>query len=291
MRGLRHWWTQRALERVFVSGRCRGVSWVRGHLRGCPDCRRRFDRLAAVDRALAGDSARPGRFEQAWSSLVVSALAHEVDEPVGRSTRGPGLAAGAALVLALGFTLGRPDPPTPEPKAPTTGGTLIAPQSRGTERLSRRAEGTVEPMIHFACVRPPPALDRQPEGGRRLRCRTDEGLGFSAWSGPIGAPYRHLTLWSVGADGSHRYYHPRPADEDGVSMAVRPDSRLTPLGDVLRLAEHPPGRFTLFAIYTERPLRRLIRAADAVEPDCADLDAGSCHTIRLTLVVEPTGGR
>lgn len=211
-------------------------------LESCPDCRALYDTAA---RAIAAFEGRPGLLPEAavarTRAALLDAVAPAEAEVIPLRRRhlpwreiAVGLAIAAAVILLLRIE----QPPTPEPAEPEL-------TARG---MGRSIEG-----FRLFCI---DASSGEPQvratagaGDRGARCAVTDRLQFTYSADPRGD--RFLNLFAIAPDGEVIWYWPR---EEAVPVQPNVDQPLPGSYD-LRV-RHAPGRYRVFAVFSDRPLNR-----------------------------------
>lgn len=253
---------QREIESYFAGGlKPRRLRRMRVHVRGCADCQRRYDQLAALEEGLAG---------HAWPGSELAAphaerLLDEIDEQIGvptaaRIRRPLGLrwaaagALGLALVALLALLLWL---------RPGSGGHI---EYAGTEFGVRGFNQT--PLAgrrlgaRLFCI-DPGRVDRSAAPHYRVReidnvefggggtCPLSGVLYFAA-TNLLDAP-RQLFLVGVTAQHEVRWYYPKPDEPGSYPVAAGALDEAIGRGIMLDV-NHQPGRHRVFALFSEQPL-------------------------------------
>lgn len=241
----------RLVERDFVGDLAR---WrrrrLRRHLRGCDDCRRLYDRLAAADRQLgAGRVLSEAAIDAVGDAVVGSATPWRRRRSVWVGVGS--LATAAAVLVALSVRdQARPD---------------LRPRGDGIVLGDRM------PGIRLFCVETDAAGARVVGEARvvsvagplpRLRCTLDAELQL-AYSSP---DLEGLTMVAFGRKGqSIHYYAPRSADAE--SIPLEPDRIDVALDWSTRLGvKHEPGEYEVLVQFFDRAVIASDAAAGAETP-------------------------
>ncbi len=215
------------------------------HLKSCPACRILARTLASADRMLGEQCGAPAgvspfEIDLAWQAVATrlkisgkSSRRWFIPSSFLRGRRFARLlpvAVGLALVLVVGM--------------------FIA--TRRTGGFAARGAAAA-PDLQLVCI--PPGDKAAPRPARTddgpAACRIDETLGF-AYLNPTGR-FGGLALYAVDGEDNVLWYAPNPAEPGGLTLetATRPRA----LDRTVRLAvNHHPGRYTLVAAFTRRPI-------------------------------------
>ncbi|HUU01525.1 MAG TPA: hypothetical protein VM425_08810 [Myxococcota bacterium] len=216
------------------------------HLKSCPACRTQARTLASADRLLGEECGAPVcvspfEIDLAWQAVAARLNIAErqsrrwfVPSSILRGRRLLRLlpaAIGLALVLVVGAA-------------------FIA--THKTSGFAARG-AAAPPDLRLVCI---PAGDKSAPRSARAgdgpaSCSIDETLGF-AYLNPEGR-FGGLLLYAVDSKDNILWYAPNPAQPAGIS--IEPAARPRALPRTVRLAvNHHPGRYTLVAAFTRRPL-------------------------------------
>jgi hypothetical protein len=259
-----HGRVRRHLEARFLGATPDGAAGVREHLETCAACRSHFDRLAAADRAVAGDPDEPGPFERAFArdcAMDRATGTARANRPIRVALTFVALATAASAAVVLH----RPNEDAPE-----------APVFRP------RGPAPALHDVEFLCFDPRTrAVASAPAPSAALRCPEASELQIAAMN-TAGAepPLPYLTLVSVAADGTANRLLPRDAEPGTLSMRLGELPRMTALGAGLRLSvNHPPGRYRVYGLFTN----------EAVRPEALDAHLeGKAPGVRVERTLEVT---
>lgn len=302
MKTINHKQAQKQLDALFVGDPCTAPLALRDHLRRCAECRRVFEQMAALDRALHGqdpESGDAGEFERRYTEAVMQATitspevvgADAAPRPWWRALLNgwrPAAALAVAATLAAVWLPGAIQP--------------VEERGHGAAALDadeRHVEESFSPRIGAGALATP---RRQPRAGvhhadifcaRRvaqrtvfhsaqegvLHCAQDAELKFAFVNEAQGdsAPLPYLALFGRHEDGQLLWYHPAlPKAPGDASTRVGQAARLKPLGETIRLSvNHTPGRVQLFAVFSAMPLSRAVIEARVSDADDLNLDGAS----------------
>jgi hypothetical protein len=252
----------RLAERAFVRGlSVRQRRQLRGHLAVCETCRARWDRLAAIDRQLAGP-ALSGETIRGIGDAVLDTVA-----PAPRRWHVWGIAGGLVAAAAIAMLVLRPA--SPDSGFVPRGGTAPTPGRTPGVRVFCVAgdRDHVRSEVRLVSSGPVPAL----------RCTMDDDLQL-AYTTPAGKP---LTMVAFARhDSSFFYYAPTLAGAEAIVLLADRVDELVDWSTRLS-ASHRPGTYEMIVRFYERP----VATADAV------LDRVSAVAeLRARLEILPPGG-
>jgi hypothetical protein len=265
---MEHERAQSALEQLFVDACCPEPLSLRAHLAECASCRARFNEMALLARAAAGDAERAGRFEQAWSeALFAATLAGGAGArtPSARPRRPRWRRAEVVSALALGVAAAAlavvvtrtPVMPIATPAASSVPGVEPDPFGHATAR------GGSASVHEFEIYCAEPTQDelryRASDPFRHeLRCALQQELQFQLINaGPPGhEPPQYVTLLGLGERGWMQWYLPsNQARRGSPSMPLGAMTTPTPWGQSIRLQmNHRPGKVHIFGLFSSVPL-------------------------------------
>lgn len=205
---------------------------LRQHLRGCADCRARYDRVALAERMLSGGPAALDRPSAATLDRIGAAV---LDGAAGRPGAwqrmlqwfaptqrwAVGLAAAAAVVL-VPFLMRAP--------RPVDSGF----QARGGAQHERTAG------LRVFCI----AGD-----GVTPHCAREDQLKLTVSNA---GKFQRVFLVGLDDEWSPKWYAPRPPEIESVPA---PDGVDVPVGPAIRLGvNHDPGKVRVYAIFSDAPV-------------------------------------
>lgn len=222
----------RMIDDVIV-GEVAPAEWreLRDHLRGCAECRARYDRVALAERMLSGGPAALGQPSQSSFDRIGAAVLDGATVPPSGWQRlvqwfaptprwAAGLAAAAALLL-IPFALRAPRP---------DGGF----QARGGVAHERTAG------LRAFC------LD---EGGVTPHCARQNQLRLTVSNA---GRFQRVFLVGLDDDWAPKWYAPRPPEIESVPA---PDGIDVPVGPAVRLGvNHDPGKVRIYALFSDAPV-------------------------------------
>lgn len=274
MRPFSHTQTHRYLDALFVGESPPGAQQARSHLEGCASCQAHFDRLAAADRALAGNEGGPGPFERTFTRGCVESALEAATPRAPLSYRTSAWLVAALAVMGAGTLLWRAVDSRSE--------TAPAPESRA------RGGGFEGHALELLCV---DSARRSLAGGdapeRQVRCPLTGDLKIAAMNISRDGALPYLTLVSVSADGVANRLLPEKPEAGTISMRVGELVRMVGLGEGIRLAvNHTPGKWRVVGLFTAQPLRADELQARLAAGDGPRAGPGE-QRVEWTLFVEP----
>lgn len=302
MKTINHKQAQKQLDALFVGDPCTDPLALRDHLRRCAECRRVFEQMAALDRALHGqdpEGGEPGEFERRYTEAVMQATVTSPEVVGGDAAPRPwwralldGWRPAAALaVAAVVAAVWLPGVVQSLQQRDAVDAALNTDEGRAEDGFSSRvgAGAPATPWrqthagVHHAeifCARrvAQRTVFHSAEEGV-LHCAQDAELKFAFVNKAQGdsAPLPYLALVGRHEGGQLLWYHPMlPQAPDQASTRVGQAARLKPLGETIRLSvNHTPGRVQLFAVFSAMPLPRAVVEARISDADELNLDGAS----------------
>lgn len=274
MRPFTHVQTQRYLDALFVGESPSGTSPARTHLESCASCRAHFDRLAAADRALAGEEDGPGPFERTFTRRCVESALETATTRVPALYRAAAWLAAALVVVGAGTLLWR----TADERGET----------RQTPEWKARGGGFEGHALELLCG---DVVRRSLAGGdtpaRQVHCPLAGDLKIAAMNISRDVTLPYLTLVSVSADGVANRLLPEKPEAGTISMRVGELARMVGLGEGIRLAvNHTPGKWRVVGLFTAQPLRAEELQTRLAADDGPRAGPGE-QRVEWTLFVEP----
>lgn len=224
---------ERLIDEIIV-GDVPPAEWeeLRAHLRGCSDCRARYDRVALAERMLSGGPAalyQPSQasFERIGAAVLDGAAAKEsawqrlVQWLAPTQRWAVGVAAAAALVLVPVLLR------TSKPAADGFQARGGAPHERsaGLRAFCLGAEGVTP------------------------RCTRDSQLKLTVSNA---GKFGRVFLVGLDDDWAPKWYAPRPPE---IQSVTAPDGVDVPVGPTVRLGvNHDPGKVRIYAVFSDAPV-------------------------------------
>ena len=286
-----------ALEALFVDGDRQdafgelSAHQIQRHLAACGTCRRHYDAIALVDRALAAgpeadkpallesSSFEAGFGEAAFMGALDEMLADEEAASVGESGEVVSLseqrdrrwgrraafgAVAAILAIVAGvWLLPRDDFGSADP---ARGDAQFQPRSAASTPGQKTF---TKPRLELFCAR---------RTGEDVEFRGTKDAPFGLLGCPVDAELKlayanaserltHAAFFGVGHDGTIYWYGPTPADH--APIEARQSAELTPFGESIRLeVNHRPGRVRVYGVFATEPIDflQLSRLVERSEP-------------------------
>jgi hypothetical protein len=242
---------QRLVDEVLL-GPVPPAKWerLRTHLKGCEDCRARYNRVVLAERMLHGgpgaiDTPSPDEIDRiaggifaeetpAWKRML------QWFAPTPRWATGVAMTAAALLLIPL--LSQSPSPPGVVPHLPTGSGPIEQFQARGVSTMSRQAGLRAFCLVGDRVV---------PLEGKEARCERQSSLKLAV-SNP--GNYARVFLVGVDGDGAIKWYSPRPPEKESVQAPAGIAEQ--PLGSAVRLeVNHGRGPVRVFALFSDKPIK------------------------------------